>query len=136
MSLNYSQFNYEIFRNNKINWYNRKGILALDSNTNVTIELVTDGVHKVYKGYMVSIIHKKNGLIDKEFFGFDAYFSQCNRIDNRPEIKYGFSLSESTFKNNIPEWYISIPHPDDIDYLVCMISNYVDDWKIKKNRSK
>lgn len=128
MTLNYCAFNFDFFLSDGIKWYNRKGVLSLNQETNATIELVSNGVHKTYKGYLVSIIHKENGKIDSEYFDFDAYMSQDNRIDERMDYKGGFSIHESTCEG-YPRWYIAEPNPADITYMRNMIFNYVNHWR-------
>lgn len=131
MTLNYCEFNFDFFLSDDIKWYSRKGIFSLNHETNATIELVSNGVHKTYKGYLVSIIHKENGKIDSEYFDFDAYLSQGNRIDQRLDFTGGFSIVEHTCeRDGRPNWYIVIPHPDDIAYMRNMIFHYINHWRM------
>jgi len=130
MTLNYSEFNHDFFLKEDICWYNRKGVYTLDDEINVTIELISNGVHKTYKGYLVSIIHKTNGKIDSEYFDFDAYMSQDNRIDDRSDYKGGFSIHESScVHEGFPRWYIAKPHNQDITYMGNMIFHYIFRWR-------
>ncbi|WP_209124496.1 hypothetical protein [Alkalihalobacillus sp. BA299] len=130
MTLNYCEFNHDFFLNENISWYNRKGVYKLDDEINVTIELVTNGVHKTYKGYLVSIIHKTNGKIDSEYFDFDAYMSIENRIDDRSDYPGGFSIVQHVCaREGIPKWYIAKPHNEDINYMGNMIFHYIERWR-------
>lgn len=130
MIFEYGGFNWAFFSREGLSFYNRKGVYKLNKDTVVTIVLATQGTSKVYVGYEVSIINKKNGIIDNEFFHFDAYLSQENRVDEREDYKGGFHIDEdSCKKSERPDWYIAIPHPTDIVYMGNMIFCYIDSWK-------
>ena len=52
---------------------NKTVLVPVDDDRNASIELVTDGTHKKWEGFTVTIIHKMNGRITSQYFPFQDY---------------------------------------------------------------
>ena len=103
MDTKFKNFNETFFKGTKkkIDWFDIDGVLKLDDTRVVKFKLDTHGVRDQYEGYLIQIINKHDGIVDRKFFSFKEYLEFSHRPDSKHYHvwKYGGNL----------DWYISRP---------------------------
>jgi hypothetical protein len=102
--------------------FNRKIVVPLTEDKNAEIVLSTKGVVGDYVGYRVKIIHKDNGVVAQEWFGFEEYLMD------------GYEPSGTTKYPQIIEhcgtdWYMNGAHPRAIVTITHRIVDYINLYK-------
>ena len=66
-----------------IEWFDLTGMHRLDEDRRVKVQLRTRGHADHYPGFMVTVLNKREGEIDRKFFKFDDYLDRDARTDAR-----------------------------------------------------
>ncbi len=128
--MNFTEINQYMFQHsaNNIKWFDKTGIIEIDEDRIVEIELCISNVVDKYDRYKVTIINKHNGEIASKYFTFDECLNQNDRIDNRSDYTGGFHFWRSDRKEGWG-WYIAIPSEQSIDNLVRSMFDYIEFYR-------
>ena len=123
--MSYELFNKKFFREvaDQLNFFNMTMVHPIDKNRKAEIVLVDRGHHEHYVGYNVSIIHKENGVIVSEFFGFNDYLGK--RTDDRRDEQGKFEVIGYVAK----DWYIAKPSSNEVKKMAEKIMQYIELYK-------
>ena len=112
-------FNQDFFKSVKgITWYDKEGVMEMDDNRRVVLEIDDMGTRDNYVGYWVMIYNKTNGLIVRKFFRFQFCLDFIHR--DRQEYYHIW------FRDSM-DWYIS--KPKSTQPMVDVIMDYINRWK-------
>lgn len=69
----------------EIVWSGLTGMTRIDGDRLAKIELATAGVHESYPGVRVTILNKREGMVDQTYFLFDEHLDRTaeGRMDGR-----------------------------------------------------
>jgi len=72
----------------EIVWTGRTGMTRIDEDRLAKIELTTCGVHEQYPGVRVTILNKREGVVDQTYFRFDEHLDRTlgGRTDGREDF--------------------------------------------------
>ena len=99
--------------------FNKKLIISIDQNKNAEITLSTLGTVGHYEGFKVTITHKVNGEIARQWFGFKEYLSDGYTNNEYPHI----------IEYCQTDWYMNGATPDSIKSLTGQIHDYINFYK-------
>ena len=73
-----------------IRWFDLTGIHDLDEDRRAKVELTIRGTRDQYLGFLVTILNKREGEVDRKFFHFDDYLdrSMSARTDGREDYPH------------------------------------------------
>jgi hypothetical protein len=121
-------FNKNFFGTRDISWFSKKGVHKINETRNATIEVVTRSTSGQYEGYLVRIVDKDGGEIDKLYFSFNEYLK--GRGDRRPDYNAGFKIiTHICEKTGEADWYIAKPIYSERVKMAQTIFNYIDTWR-------
>jgi hypothetical protein len=98
-------------------------ISNIRKNVNAIVTLSENGTSKTYAGFLVDIVHKDNGKINSQRFGFKDYMPMNCRIGNETK-KTWYSIIDHCGK----DWYGSAPNDEEIRRMVKAIMRYIGMW--------
>ena len=112
------RFNQDFFKSVKgITWYDKEGIMEMDDNRRVVLEIDDVGTRHHYVGYWVKIYNKTNGLIVQKFFRFQFFLEFIHKGQVYYHVWYKDDL----------DWYIS--RPKSTKPMVDVMMDFIDRWK-------
>jgi hypothetical protein len=94
-------------------------------NVNAVITLEENGHSEKYEGFGVKIIHKDNGRIDGQWFGFKDYMPHNCQLGLEKE-KRPYSIIGYVQNGN--GWYGSAPEEHEIRPMFVAIMKYIGTW--------
>lgn len=102
-------------------FYDLTAVYQLSAAVLAKVELQDPKTAGAYTGFLVSVVNKTTGVVDKKFFEFDDYMREVAKNTN-PAAAKGFFLWREASRL---EWYIK--HPDEAAYLayVKTIEDYI-----------
>ena len=123
--LNWGGFNESFFENanNKVKWFDKKGILLLKNGLMATIRITTHGTADHYEGYEVEIKGKDN-VIDKHYFPFNAYLGEGNTYADGKMV----GIITYCCKTSVAEWYGKDPEYKKVDIMAKEIIDYINEF--------
>ena len=83
-----------------IRWSGLVGLHAIDIVRLAKIELVTRGYADHYRGFLVTVLNKHEGVVDKTYFPFTDHLDECGPADHK-----GFEVISYVAWR----WYRSVP---------------------------
>lgn len=97
-------------------------IANIRKDVNAVITLEDHGTHHNYNGFDVEIIHKDNGLINSQWFGFKEYLPMNCQVGNEKKKTYFHVWGEDQ------KWYGSAPDEDESREMVAAIMKHIGMW--------
>jgi len=94
-----------------IRWFDRTGIHQLGDGRLARIELETRGTSDHYPGFLVTVLSKQEGQVDRKYFQFDDYLSA--KLEDREDGRGDYPLRGNRCYEVIGhcgfDWYIARP---------------------------
>jgi hypothetical protein len=123
IALTYAEFNQNIFKNPKIKWFDKTGVMIIDPSLRAEITL-SKGMYG-YDSYHVRIVHKRNGNVTTKHFGFNDYLDITDRIDNRKDYNGNYHV----WKDGGVYWFVAQPSQQNIKRLTNAIMEFIELYK-------
>ena len=96
-------------------------VFSMKNGSIAEVELVENGTHETYEGYLVKIIHPKNGKLAAHYFSFNEYLTVEVPSGIDPSNKLGMQI----IKNCGIDWYINHPTKPSIFRMVREMLKYI-----------
>jgi hypothetical protein len=108
--------------NEKIIWFDGKGIIPLTDDINVVIAPYHEG-NGWYPGYMVTIINKHSAILDSTLFKFNKYIT--SKFNKNVAITYPSQLDDNGYG------WTSLIEPDknEVNVMFEAIMQYINLWR-------
>lgn len=118
---NLEEFNKDFFKSKTtIKAFGNSGVMKLNDDVQAKLNLIHTSIMNQYDAIEVVIIHKINGVLDRQVFSFNDYFSTQDRIDNRlNDISTNFYVTTTT-----NSWYICKPSDEAISKFIKHLIDY------------
>jgi hypothetical protein len=113
-----------------IKWFDRTGLHKLDADRTAKIELATRGTQDHYPGFMVVILNKREGEVDRKFFKFDDYLDRdlSARTDGRED--YPHSPRNRCYEvTSYCGWEFYIAKPKSTRAFCAAVEAYVESFR-------
>ena len=108
-----------------LHYFNKKIIAPeIAPNTNAEIVLSIQNSVGTYVGFKVIIVHKINGEITRQWFGFKDYLTA-------PETATGVLNYPHIIEHCSKDWYCHGAHPESIPKMRRAMHEYIDLYSIK-----
>lgn len=113
-------------------WLDTRGQIAIDDDRRAVLELSTWGYGDHYQGFLVSIVSKTHGQIDKKMLLFDDYLPRDERSDSRQVAVQSYPVSPGNpcfqvISHTGWGWYIAVPRTT--QPFVDAVSAYIEAWR-------
>lgn len=95
-----------------IEWLDLVGLHKLDDGRLARIELETRGTSGNYPGFLVTVINKREGVVDSKYFRFDDYLPRD--MDERQDNRHDYPIAADNLCFHVVagcgfHWYIAVP---------------------------
>jgi len=110
----------EINKCPKVQFFNRKVLINMGDKT-TEIVLSTNGQSGKYEGFKVKVIHKINGTISQEWFGFKEYLADGFRTGGAGGSKYPYIIDHCGI-----DWYMNGAEPKAIKAMASKMADYIE----------
>lgn len=111
-----------IGNNGNTQYFNKKVVLPVYNDKVAEIVLSTNGVSGTYVGFKVTITHKTNGIITKEWFGFKEYL--MDGYKSTEASKYPHVIEHCDY-----DWYMNGAEPKAMQDMAQKILDYINLYK-------
>lgn len=96
----------------EIVWSGRTGMTRLDEDRVAKIVLCTLGTHQHYPGFRVTILNKREGVVDQTYFRFDEHLDKS--LESRTDGREGFPGSPKNLTFQVIShcgWHFHVAKP-------------------------
>jgi len=102
--------------------------MKFDQTRMTKITLTTSGTHQRWTGFIVSIVHKQNGEIGRQFFPFKDYLKPDPKtINGIKEVNHLWPVHNG---GGAIEWYGPTPTNDSVVDMIEAIQAWIADWQV------